>query len=170
MCKFFIVSALARGVTCAVSAENLTPPGDAVEIAIHEDSTLTVSADVEYGALTVTGSGKLTLAGAGKITASSVAVANGITLVNGGQLNSAPVSVGTNGVFEIAAPMTWTNAISGEGGVRVSADEVVFGAQSTFTGGFTVAAGGRARTTVEASVGGGFGGVKTRDEVYDKMS
>ena len=158
--RVFAALALVLGATCVGNAEDVTPPasGDAVEINIHEDSTLTVSDDVEYGTLTVTGSGKLTLAGTGRITASSVAVANGVTLVNGGQLNSAPVSVGANGVFEIAAPMTWTNAISGEGGVRVSANEVVFAKQNTFTGGFTVASGGRARTTVEATVGGGFGG------------
>ena len=155
------VSALALMATCAAKAEDVVPPASgsgAVEINIHEDSTLTVSADVEYESLAVTGSGKLTLSGAGRITAQSVSVADGITFVNCGQLNSTPVAVGTNAVFEIASPMTWTNTISGLGGVRVSADEVVFNKQNTFTGGLTVAPGGRARSNVGASLGGGGGG------------
>ena len=164
-----VASALALAMAFAGNAEDVAPPaqGGAAEIEIHEDSTLTVPNDVGYESLVVSGSGKLTLAGTGKITAGSVTVSDGITLVNCGQLGSAPVAVGAGAVFEIAAPMTWTNAISGDGSVRVSADEVVFNKQSTFTGGLTVAPGGRARSNVGASLGGGggggFGGVATYD-------
>ena len=164
-----VASALALAMAFAGNAGDVTPPapGGAAEIDIHEDSTLTVPNDVGYESLVVSGSGKLTLAGAGRITAGSVTVSGGVTLVNRGQLGSAPVAVGADAVFEIAAPMAWTNAISGAGGVRVSADEVVFNRQSTFTGGLTVAPGGRARSNVGASLGGGggggYGGVATYD-------
>ena len=94
-------------------------------------------------------------------TVGELVLGENVTFVNSGLLGSAPVSVATNAVFEIAAPMTWSHAISGDGSVRVSADEVVFAAQSTFKGGLTVAAGGRARTTVPATSGGGYGGVKS---------
>ena len=153
----------------ATGPELILPGGGAYVVQINDDCTLTVDADVdvEYESFSVTGSGKLTLAGEGKITAGSVEISDGITLVNCGQLNSAPVAVGADAVFEIAAPMTWTNAISGAGGVRVSADEVVFNKQNTFTGGLTVAPGGRARSNVGASLGGGggggYGGVPTYD-------
>ena len=170
--RAFAVSAFALAVTYAGNAagpELILPGGGAYVVQINDDCTLTVDADVdvEYESFSVTGSGKLTLAGEGKITAGSVGISDGITLVNCGQLNSAPVAVGADAVFEIAAPMTWTNAISGAGGVRVSADEVVFNKQSTFTGGLTVAPGGRARSNVGASLGGGggggYGGVATYD-------
>lgn len=170
--RAFAVSAFALAVTYAGNAagpELILPGGGAYVVQINDDCTLTVDADVdvEYESFSVTGSGKLTLAGEGKITAGSVEISDGITLVNCGQLNSVPVAVGADAVFEIAAPMTWTNAISGAGGVRVSADEVVFNKQSTFTGGLTVAPGGRARSNVGASLGGGggggFGGVATYD-------
>lgn len=153
----------------ATGPELILPGGGAYVVDIHDDCTLMVDADVdvEYESFSITGSGKLTLAGEGKITAGSVSIADGITLVNCGQLNSAPVSVATNAVFEIAAPMTWTNAISGAGGVRVSADEVVFNKQSTFTGGLTVAPGGRARSNVGASLGGGGGGGYGGDPTFD---
>jgi len=164
------VFALAMAYTGnATGPELILPGGGAYVVQIHDDCTLMVDADVdvEYESFSVTGSGKLTLAGEGKITAGSVSIADGITLVNCGQLNSAPVEVGADAVFEIAAPMTWTNSISGAGGVRVSADEVVFNKQSTFTGGLTVAPGGRARSNVGASLGGGggggYGGVPTYD-------
>ncbi len=170
--RAFVVSAFALAMAYtgnATGPELILPGGGAYVVQIHDDCTLMVDADVdvEYESFSVTGSGKLTLAGEGKITAGSVSIDDGITLVNCGQLNSAPVAVGADAVFEIAAPMTWTNSISGAGGVRVSADEVVFNKQSTFTGGLTVAPGGRARSNVGAALGGGggggYGGVATYD-------
>ena len=100
-------------------------------------------------------------------TVGQLVLGENVTFVNNGLLNSAPVSVAANAVFEIAAPMTWTNTISGAGGVRVSADEVVFNKQNTFTGGLTVAPGGRARSNVGASLGGGGGGGYGGTATYD---
>lgn len=99
-----VLSTLALGVACAAKAEDVSPPASgsgAVEINIHEDSTLTVSSDVEYGSLAVTGSGKLTLAGAGRITTSSVTVSSGVALVVNGRLDSTSITVASGGAVDL---------------------------------------------------------------------
>ncbi len=100
----FAASVIAFALACACKAEDLTPPtpeGGAVEIAIHEDSTLTVASDVGYESLAVTGSGKLTLAGAGRITTSSVTVSSGVALVVNGRLESTSITVASGGAVDL---------------------------------------------------------------------
>ena len=123
------------------------------------ENTVTLPGDISFGKVKVFASAPATMIFAGgTATVGELDLGENVTFVTNGLLNSAPVSVATNAVFEIAVPVTWLHTISGEGGVRVSADEVVFNKQNTFTGGLTVAPGGRARSNVGASLGGGGGG------------
>ena len=135
---------------------------DEADIILSEgENTVTLPGDMSFEKVNVFAYAPATMFFAGgTATVDELSLGENVTFVNNGLLDSAPVSVAANSVFEIAAPMTWSHAISGEGGVRVSADEVVFAAQSTFTGGLTVAPGGRARSTVTATKGGGYGGTK----------
>ena len=130
------------------SSAEPTSGSEAVTIDVTGDVTLTVNDSRVFGLLSITGSGTLTLVGSGQIVTPSVTIGSGVTLLKtAGQISSsASVSVPTSSTFEIAAACIWSGVISGDGGVKVSADAVTFGAANTFAGGLTVANGGLAQS------------------------
>ena len=77
--------------------------------------------------------------------------ADGVSLT---QSISMPIEVASDATLNIAgANTTYSGVISGAGAVKVSANPVTFSAANTFTGGFTVAAGGNAKTTNNTGFG-----------------
>ena len=80
-----------------------------------------------------------------KISADAVRLTHAISM---------PIEVAANATLDIAgANATYSGVISGAGAVKVSANPVTFSAANTFTGGFTVAAGGNAKTTNNTGFG-----------------
>ena len=128
---------------------------EAVTIAISGNTTLTVNDSRVFRSLTITGSGELTFAGTGTIITPSLTIGSGITLVKtaGNISSSATVSVPSGCTFEIASACTWSGVISGQGGVKVSANSVVFSSSNSFSGGLIVGEGGLVSTTQSTGFG-----------------
>ena len=143
------LSTLALGVACAAKAEDVSPPASgsgAVVINIHEDSTLMVSSDVEYGSLAVTGSGKLTLAGSSRIATSSVTVSSGVALVVNGRLDSTSIAVASGGAVDLVNSRDAHSlsiagtGINNSGAVYCSESDIVDENNSPFVTNITLAA------------------------------
>ncbi len=139
--------------------------GDNVIFDISEDSTLYLESPVTFGTVTIcsstaTKASPVTFTIKGQIavvalTASQVIVGENIILKIESPLSgdvtqmplSAPVQLKYGARFDIDVPLTWSQVISGIGGVRVLANAVTFSTANTFTGGLTVANGGQAKTS-----------------------
>ena len=137
--------------------------GRSVVIDVNADTTLAVDAAKTFGNVTIAGDSgprRLALSGAAAITAESVSVGAGVTLAATPANLVSPVDLATaTSALEIADSCTWSQVVSGLGGVYAAPNSAVaFTAVNTFSGGMMVSGGASVSTTAnQDSVGTGFG-------------